>query len=135
MKEKLIDYLAFSLIEVIYLIATCIYLFKLHALNRVLSPFSDNAYEVLTYKDGIAIYYFVIALVMMGIGAFIIKWRLSQFKNKYLQEEEKMAIIINVIVICCLFLAIWIFINNPILRAVILALIGVGITGFTLSNN
>ena len=98
--------------EIVYLTITVIYLILLNNFNHVLlSKFDNDDYiNILFYNNYETIIYFFIAFVLFVIGACLIVRRYRKIKYEDLEFEEIMLLLILIIV----------FINNPILRAVLI---------------
>lgn len=114
--------------EIIYMLATVIYLRMLHLLNKELLMFgTDDVIKVLTYKDGIAIKYFGVALVLLGLGVVIIWKRVAKLRGNTSSFGEMFFHVLVIIVIAILLTLIFEFIKEPILRAIFIAC-GIGIS-------
>jgi hypothetical protein len=116
------DYVVELLPEKIYIVVMSIYLFKLNRLNQVLLGIDfDNHYELLKYKGGTPIRYFVFALVLFAVGIFIIKERYKSIRYNTYSVEVRQVIFsfILMIVIVCLLWYLIVLINIPIFKAIV----------------
>lgn len=121
------EYIKFLLPEEIYVVITTIYLANLDKLNKgLLSMKFENSLDLLAYGDYEPIWYFIAALCLFVAGGAIVYWRSKSVFRRSLCFGEIVASIISIIVIVVSFVLIYIFINNPILRA-ILAVVALGI--------
>lgn len=107
--------------EIVYLIVTVIYLIFLNRLNHILlSKFNNNDYfDILKYNNYETIIYFVIAIVLFFIGTMLIIYRWKEIRDIELEFEDIILNFIIMFILCVLMILIVIFINNPILRAVL----------------
>lgn len=117
--------------ELVFIFTTTIYLFFLNALNNDLfKEYKEININLLFYKNGIPIYYFVGAVILCIAGVMLIHERIKMFKfsdyGRYIKNTlEDFIVDIVVIIVLLVFIGLIIyFINNPILRAMIL-LIGI----------
>ena len=108
--------------EIVYLTITVIYLILLNNFNHVLLSKFDNDYyiNILFYNNYETIIYFFIAFVLFVIGACLIVRRYRKIKYEDLEFEEIMLNLIAMFVLLILIILIIVFINNPILRAVLI---------------
>lgn len=135
MREKIISYLEFSIMEMLYFVFASIFLYKLFKLNQSLASISENAFEVLTYNDSIAVYYFIFTIVFIAIGVFAIRHRFNQLQNHDLEELEAIYVVVNILLLIVLIIIEIVFINNPILRAIMIALLAIGGFGSMMYSN
>lgn len=107
--------------EIVYLIVTVIYLIFLNRLNHILlSKFdNDDYFNILFYNNYETIIYFVIAIVLFFIGTMLIIYRWKEIRDMELEFEDIILNFIIMFILCVLMILIVIFINNPILRAVL----------------
>lgn len=107
--------------EEVYFIYTTIYLIKLNALNNIIR--NMNTFDLLLYKNGLPIFYFLLAIILVAIGSFL-GWRLIKelFDEEY-NLKETLIIGLVILLIFVFIILIFIFINNPILRAIISAIV------------
>lgn len=113
--------------ELVFVLITTIYLFFLNALNHnLLKEYKEISLDMLFYKDGIPIYYFLMAVALCIAGVLLIHERIKMFKfggyGNYTTNTLKDFIIdIIVIIVLLVFIGLIIyFINNPILRLMIM---------------
>lgn len=108
-----------------YIFSVIIYLFKLKALNEVLlmNYSQDSPFKIIGYNNNQPLWYVFGAFLfyLIGIGLMIYFVR-SMFK---VVLEGTVFLIISVILIIVCLVLIFVFINNPILKA-FLAVLGIG---------
>ena len=109
-------------LELIYTIATIIFLIKLADLNKILIEESTkNVFEFLAYGDGRPLWYFVYTLIIVVIGIGLSIHNFHSIRYTELDFAEIIMVIVKLMVIIILIILLIIFINNPILRAIITA--------------
>lgn len=125
---RVVDYLEFLWLELIYFFGTVIYLFKLDKLNRILNDLKvDNSILLLGYDNGKPIIYFLAFLALFGLGINRIWMKIKYFRYECTERGEVIAIIVTVLVIFTLMILLIIFIDVPILQAIFVAiLVGLG---------
>jgi len=121
------DLIKFVLFELIYLIICLAYMVQLKALNDKLLylGLDNNAFELLMYDNYKAVYYFVGALILYAIGVLRLISKYTLIKSTYLNLEEIIISIFAMAIILILLITIFILIQNPVLRAIIV----VGVLG------
>ncbi|MEG2418827.1 MAG: hypothetical protein RSB35_07970 [Eubacterium sp.] len=105
--------------ELIYLVVTVFFCISLSGLNGELNNLGLNGFKLLAYKNYTPIWYCLITFVLFGIALYLIFRRARSILNDYLELDE---VIINVFVIIVLFslmVVLFILINNPILRTLL----------------
>lgn len=126
------EILRFATFEIVYVVIGTIYALCLYKLNRFLveSGIAENYMDVILYKKGISIYFFIIAVILTGIGS----WRAVKRVRCILQDDlDIMEIVVSIIIILALvalIITIIILINNPIFKAVLV----VGTIGYIYSG-
>ena len=110
----------------VYLIVCITYLIKLHFLNKVLIDENLNAFDLIMYDHYKPLRYFFTAAVLFVLGGMLIKHHIAKIRNDNINFVEVMINSIATIVIGIILILIWIFIDNPIVRA-LLAVIGIAI--------
>lgn len=121
-------------LKAVYLLLVILYLVNLNKLNKELLACNfDDAFVLLEYNDCAPVKYFVCAVFLFGIGCFIIFYEIRKLKMEAEDFEEILISICTIIVIVFFLYLIFCFINNPILRAILIAisLISVGIEAMT----
>lgn len=127
------EILKYSIIEIIYLVASIIYMVFLNLFNKELMSIivSNNYYiQILTYKNGRAIYFFIVAAMMIAFGGYRIVKHIKSILHDNLNLMEILMSLLIVIVMLILIIGIIILIDNPILKAIFI----VGITGYIYSG-
>jgi len=127
---NVIDYVKYLLPEGLYSITSMIYLFFLNALNkRLLSiNFDNNPFELLSYEGYNPVKFFVMALILFIIGVCLMFYRKNCIRDRALSFGETVATLIALVIILVFLVLIFSFIDNPILKAVLLVLgIGAGL--------
>lgn len=108
-----------------YIISVIIYLFKLKALNEVLlkNYSSESPFKIIGYNNNQPLWYVLGAFLfyLIGIGMMIY---FVKSMSKVVLEGTVFLIISFILILFCLVL-IFMFINNPILKA-FLAVLGIG---------
>lgn len=117
--------------KVIYLVFVISYLICLNKLNHeLLMQNFETAFKLLAYNNYIALEYFVKGLVLFVFGCILLY---REVKNLIKDLEDFRDIIIaiaTIIVVALLLILIIIFIDNPILRAVMCVILTIlGIAG------
>lgn len=123
-KMNLKDAMKYMLPEEVYSVVTVIYLFRLNHLNKQLKSMNfDNPFELLAYEKFTPILYVIIAGVLVFASTQILLKRYRQLKYTECSFREIVFIICLSFWICILLVLILVFIDNPILRAILSALI------------
>lgn len=119
------DYIKGELLEIIYSVVMIIYLFKLNTLNKeLLSNNFDGAYDLLQYKDFVPIKFFGVAFGLFLVGCFLLYRGFHRVLKKRLSFEEIIISALAVIIIFILLIVLIVFIDNPILKAVLSFVLG-----------
>lgn len=134
---SIIDYIkekiSCFILTLIYLIYTIIYLIKLDKLNNELKSFTStgvqNAIDVVKYQDGIAIQYFMEAFILVLIGIILIIYVLF---SRYELNFYLLLIYMFILVVCIVLIIL--FINNPILKSILIVTCGIGGVFFAYTN-
>ena len=121
--QKLWVYFRILWIESIYSIVNIIFICFLNDLNKKLLALypKEEWFKILTYDGSKALYFFYMTVVLIIIGILIGGYRFKMIKNKELDFEEICLYIFSIILVIFWLITLVIFINNPILRAIILA--------------
>lgn len=106
--------------KVIYLVVNIVYLICLNNLNRELTAQNFNSsFELLEYGNYVAIKYFFIALILFLCGCILIYQEIRNLKTELEEFTEMLIAFFTIIVAIFLLFLIFLFINNPILRAIL----------------
>ena len=118
--------------KIIYLLVVIGYLICLKKLNNELLEQHFNAFELLIYRNYVAIKYFAVALILFVLGVILVSREIKQLKEAVKKEKpgDILIALCIIIVIAILLVLIFAFIDNPILRAILTMffLIGGGIS-------
>lgn len=120
--------------KIIYLFVVIIYLFCLQKLNKELLEQHFDAFDLLAYKDYVAVKYFAVALGLFIIGVILIYMEVRCLKEGLEDFGEILVAIITIMVIIVLLVLIIKFINNPILKAILSVVLIIG-GGIALTEN
>lgn len=102
-------------------------LLSLPAQNQTISPF-----KLLSYNDYEPLYFFFFAVILTIIGVSLSIYHIRQIKHMELDYDELLTTLISIFINAILIILIFIFIDNPILRAIIGAIfIIMGILGLS----
>lgn len=116
------EYIKFLLPEEIYVMITIVYLRKLDSLNKQLFSIRfESPLDLLVYDDSKPVWYFIVAVCLFIVGGIIIYHRVKSVFRKTLCFGEVVSSMVSIVVIISFLVLIYIFINNPILRAVLVA--------------
>ncbi|HAX51817.1 MAG TPA: hypothetical protein DIW17_09935 [Clostridiales bacterium] len=119
-----------------YTFITAIYLFLLNKLNtKLLSIDFESPVKLLSFEGGTPIKYFVIALLLFGIGALLIWYRLDCIRYKTDSMSERLCAFVAILVLSVFLCLIFIFIDNPIFRAVLATVFMVVSIGYALTKS
>lgn len=116
------EVLSYFLPEELYMIISIIYLWNLNILNTKLYALGNDVVKILSYDEGKPLYYFIGAIILFVTGIYLIFKRGKIFFYHECEYKEMLLNIGAIIIIFFLLIAIFVFINNPILRAVISAI-------------
>lgn len=118
------DYIINELWEIIYLIVMVLYLFNLNALNKELSwcDFS-SPFELLQYRGYAPLTYFGVAAVLFMIGCLLVYRGVRRIRYEMDLFGEIAVSCLGILAVIILLVLLIIFINNPILRAVFVAVL------------
>lgn len=114
-----LDYVKYLWLEEIYSIFAIIYLFNLDKLNkRLLSMTFDNAFKLVAYDSYAPAKFFLLVLVLFGIGCCLVAKRCFNIMEEPLSFGEIISSLVAIVVIIIFLICLIVFINNPILRAI-----------------
>lgn len=119
--------------EIIYLIVNVMYLILLNQLNKELRLQNLNALKLLMYDGYIALKFFGVAILLFGIGCYLLRRRIKIIKTDSDCWEEVLASIIAILILIVLLILLIIYINNPILQAIFTVGI-MGLCGMSLAE-
>lgn len=111
--------------EILYLTISIVFLIKLDGLNEILlnrhlDPHSYlDAVELLSFSDYAAVKYFAVTIILAIIGCLLIIRKYRHMKYHQMEFVEILLSIIAIVIIIGILILLWIFIDNPIVRAVI----------------
>lgn len=132
-KNDIKEKMSCFVLTILYLLGTIIYIIHLNILNDELKAFTStgiqNAIDVITYKNGIAMKFFIVALAIVIIGLGIIVYLMAS----RLEVALYLLIAYIVLIIVCI-IAIIVFINNPILKSILIVTCGLGGVFFAYTN-
>ena len=116
--------------KIIYLLVVIGYLICLNKLNKELLEQHFNAFELLAYRNYAAIKYFAVALILFVFGVILVFREFKRLKEAMEELGDILIAICTILVIVVLLFLIIVFIDNPILRAILtmVFLIGGGIS-------
>lgn len=105
-------------VEIIYAILNGVFLVKLKRLNDELIDLglTNNSLNLIKYNNWEPMKYFAATFILFAIGLIIIWLRLGRIKYK--ETFEKIENVIGIIIVIAIIALLVIFINNPILKAV-----------------
>lgn len=113
----------YAILESVYMVSAMIFLFKLGQLNRtLLSKQFASVFELLSYEGYRPIYYFLgsIVVVLIGVGLSIYYFR-AILLSRNIEAREILIAALSIAINVALIFGTCIAINNPILRAIIVA--------------
>lgn len=117
----------FFWIEEIYSIITMLYLTQLNTLNKeLLLENFESPMQLLVYDGWRPIKFFAMALVLFGAGLVVLWQRGNQIRYGELTYCEILKSIFALILVMTFLVLIIIFIDNPILKAVMIVC-GIGV--------
>lgn len=110
--------------KLIYVIVCIIYLIKLNILNQeLLSMQFDSPFHLLVYNHSIALWYFLIALALWIWGVIMIIESIKELRYVDWNVEEIVIPVLTIIISIALIIAIFVGIDNPILKAVLICVL------------
>lgn len=127
------------IVELAFVAVSFIYLYQLDKLNKELKKYTDisNAFEVATYKNDSAVWFVVFALIILVIAVICCIW----YWKTLINTSEGTGAFLSLAIVATLMntgimWSIWVAINNPILRAVMVVFVfGAGAAYAMNSNN
>lgn len=117
--------------KVIYLAGVIIYLIRLNQLNHeLLIQNFETPFMLLAYNNYVALQYFVAGVIFFAIGCILLHQEGKRLTRGLEDFREIMIAIVTIIVVLLLIVLIFLFIDNPILRAVMFAVLVIfGVVG------
>lgn len=104
--------------EIVYLIYSIIYFFKLNNLNHILFNLNlKGAFEIISYNNKQPVYYVIGAIILLALSVILI---LSCFELARIENFSDIFLVLLLIVFILnigVIVFVWVLINNPILRA------------------
>ncbi|MBS6799144.1 MAG: hypothetical protein KH297_04600 [Firmicutes bacterium] len=112
-----------SILEIIYLVISVVYMLFLNSFNKELLNLgiADKALEVLAYDNGKAIWFFVVAIILVILGGRGIVKHIKIIATDELEIVEFIAALLIILVLATLIWGIIALIKIPILKAVAIA--------------
>ncbi len=106
--------------EIVYILVSGIFLFFLWKLNHTLIKLQNtiNAFELLSYKNGLPLKFFAFTLILITIGVFLIVFDINKIRYNRLEFNEILILISSIFLKTIIILILIISINNPILKAI-----------------
>lgn len=114
------DYVKHLLPEIIYSVVSTIYLFRLDKLNKeLLSMNFGNSFKLMAYENYAPTKFFMFVLVLFGIGCYLVVHRGYSIIREPQSFDEIVSAIMAIVVTIIFLILLFMFINNPILRAIL----------------
>ncbi|WP_102050825.1 hypothetical protein [Pygmaiobacter massiliensis] len=117
--------------EVIYALALLIYLFNLQQLNKKLVAQNLSSVEIVMYNNFEPLKYFGGAFVFFAMGIFMAYLVIKRMKEDIHNPYEMLIGAAELLILLILLIMIIIFIDNPILRAVLTVALAVSALMFS----
>lgn len=109
--------------KVVYAIFVVIYLVRLDRFNKELNEQNfGSAIALLQYKEWFAMKLFGLAVLFFALGLYLMYCEIQKIRMKLNSEDEAIISFVTIIVIAALLLQIILYINNPILQAILVVL-------------
>lgn len=108
-------------VELLFALVTTVLLVKLDQLNSVLnsSEYTDNAIKLLSYRNYLPLQYFGFTVILVVAGIFLVMRKANHIKNNTLCCGEITLSLFAIVIVLIWVGLLIIFINNPILRAIL----------------
>ena len=116
--------------EIIYTIVNIVFLTKLHILNKTLLRLGldDNPIELVSFDHAKPVYYFLFTVIFAVTGAALIVRKSKYLMRGAVNFIDALLSLMAIMVIILIIVLLWIFIDNPIARAILT----VGVLGISL---
>ena len=112
--------------KIVYLVIANVYIHSLGNLNEELWRQNfGTPFELLEYKNYIAVKYFVVAVALFIIGCCFVYHEIKKMRHEYEYIADMIIAVITIAIVVVTLLNIFVAINNPILRAILACIIAV----------
>lgn len=120
--------------KIVYLVIANVYIHSLGNLNEeLLRQNFSTPFELLEYKNCIAVKYFVVAIALFIIGCCLVYHEIKKMQREYEYIDDMIIAVVTIALVAVTLLNIFVAINNPILRAILACIIvvyvGIGMLG------
>lgn len=127
----------FAYKEIVYFVVLIVYLIKLNLLNKELLDeyIHEDSLELLKYREYLPLKYFAVAVFLTIVAIILIMRKIRLLRR---ESSEFAEVVFSILLIILLFISIVLiiqFINNPILRAIVVVASGLCGVGYVMSQN
>lgn len=110
--------------KIVYLVIANVYIHSLGNLNEeLLRQNFSTPFELLEYKNYIAVKYFVVAIALFIIGCCLVYHEIKKMQREYEYIDDMIIAVATIALVAVTLLNIFVAINNPILRAILACII------------
>lgn len=110
--------------KIVYLVIANVYIHSLGNLNEeLLRQNFSTPFELLEYKNCIAVKYFVVAIALFIIGCCLVYHEIKKMQREYEYIDDMIIAVVTIALVAVTLLNIFVAINNPILRAILACII------------
>ena len=110
--------------KIVYLVIANVYIHSLGNLNEeLLRQNFSTPFELLEYKNCIAVKYFVVAIALFIIGCCLVYHEIKKMQREYEYIDDMIIAVVTIARVAVTLLNIFVAINNPILRAILACII------------
>lgn len=110
--------------KIVYLVIANVYIHSLGNLNEeLLRQNFSTPFELLEYKNYIAVKYFVVAIALFIIGCCLVYHEIKKMQREYEYIDDMIIAVVTIALVAVTLLNIFVAINNPILRAILACII------------
>ena len=110
--------------KIVYLVIANVYIHSLGNLNEeLLRQNFSTPFELLEYKNCIAVKYFVVAIALFIIGCCLVYHEIKKMQCEYEYIDDMIIAVVTIALVAVTLLNIFVAINNPILRAILACII------------
>ena len=110
--------------KIVYLVIANVYIHSLGNLNEeLLRQNFSTPFELLEYKNCIAVKYFVVAIALFIIGCCLVYHEIKKMRREYEYIDDMIIAVVTIALVAVTLLNIFVAINNPILRAILACII------------